>query len=97
MNQVKADYSAKDPNMVAYLAKTNSKFNAFSWIEILQIPREKISEANALARLGSGIDEDGFGTVPIEFIPRPSVSRDEVETIEDVSQPTWMDPIIEFL
>ena len=74
VNQVKGDYTAKEPNMVAYLAKTNSKLDAFSWFEIPQIPREQNSEADALARLGSGIDEDGLGTVPIEFLPRPSVS-----------------------
>ena len=69
VNKVKGDYTAKELNMEAYLAKTNSKLDAFSWIDILQIPREQKSEADALARLVYGINEDGLRTVPIEFLP----------------------------
>ena len=65
VNQVKGDYTGKESNMVAYLAKKNSKLDAFSWFEIFQILREQNSEADALARIRSGIDEDGLETVLI--------------------------------
>ena len=35
VNHVKDYHTAKKPNMVSYLAKTNSKLDFFSWIEIL--------------------------------------------------------------
>ena len=60
--------------MVAYLVKTNSRLDAFSWFVILQILREQKSEADALARLGSGIDEVRLGIVPIKSLSQPSVS-----------------------
>jgi hypothetical protein len=97
VNQVKGDYVAKEPNLIAYLAKTNAKLDAFSWFEIIQIPREENSEADALGRLGSGITEDGLGTIPLESLSRPSVSHDEVGTIERTAHPTWMAPLTDFL
>ena len=66
--------------MIVYLAKTNLKLDTFSLFEILQIPREHNSDADALARLEPDIDEEGLGTVPIESLSRPSISRDKVPT-----------------
>ena len=54
--------------MLAYLEKRNAKLDAFSWFEIIQIPREENTEADALARLGSGITEDGLRTILIESL-----------------------------
>ena len=56
--------SKKLPNMVAYPAKTNSKLDALSWFEILRIPREYNYEADALACLVFGIDENWIGDCP---------------------------------
>ena len=44
------------------LGKKNSKVDALSWFEILQIPREQNSEADVLNHLGTGIDEEELGT-----------------------------------
>ena len=83
--------------MIAYLAKTNAKLDAFSSFEIIQIPREENAEVDALAHLGSGITKDRLRTIPIESLHRPSVSRDEVRTIESTIHPTWMTPLTDFL
>ena len=83
--------------MIAYLEKTNAKLDAFSWFEIIQVLREENAEADALARLGSGITEDGLGTIPVESLSRPSLSRDEVGMIESTAHPTWMTPVTDFL
>ena len=87
VNQIKDDYTAKEPKMVVYLANTNSKLDAFSWFEILQIPRKQNSEADALTRLGSGIDEDGLGTVLIEYLPRPSNSCEGGNSLKTARKP----------
>ena len=97
VNQVKGDYTEKEPNMIAYMVKTNLKLDTFSWFEILQIWREKNFEADTLARFRSSIDEEELGTVPIKSLYGPSVSRDEVRVIEVTPQPSWMGPITKFL
>ena len=38
VNQVKGDYAEKEPNMVAYLSKTQKNLEALSWFEIVQVP-----------------------------------------------------------
>lgn len=40
VNQVKGDYSAKEPNMIAYLEKTNTKLETLFLIQDLQNPEE---------------------------------------------------------
>ena len=40
VNQVKGDYAAKEPSMIAYMPKTHKNLEALSWFEIVQVPRE---------------------------------------------------------
>ena len=68
VNQVKGDYAAKEPNMVAYLSKAQKNLEALSWFEIVQVPRDANIDSDALARLASGIDEEGEGSIPIEVL-----------------------------
>ena len=70
---------------------------ALSWFEIVQVPREANVDADALARLASGIDEEGEGSVPIEVLTRPYVSRGDVGVIDETPPPSWMTPLVEFL
>ena len=97
VNQVKGDYAAKEPNMVAYLSKTQKNLEALSWFEIIQVPREANIEADALARLASGIDKEGEGRAPIEVLTRPYVSRRDVGVVDKVPPPSWMTPFVEYL
>ena len=77
--------------MIAYLSKTQKNLVALSWFEVVQVLREANIEADALARLASGIDEEGEGSVPIEVLTRPYVSR-SADTA-----PSWMTPLVEYL
>lgn len=53
-------------------------------------------EADALARLASGIDTDGFISFMLEQLNQPSIKREEqVHCSEKII--TWMDPIIDYL
>ena len=74
--------------MITYLARTNAKLDVFSWFEIIQIPREKNAETDVVAHLGYGITEDWLGTISVESLSRPSVSREKVGTIESTAHPT---------
>ena len=97
VNQVKGDYAAKEPTMIAYLSKTQKNLEVLSWFEIVQVPREANIEADALARLESGIDEEEEGSVPIEVLTRPYVSRSDVGVVDEIPPPSWMTPHVEYL
>ena len=71
--------------MIAYLEKKNPRLDAFSWFDILRIAREQNFEFDALARLGSDIDEEGLWAVPIESLSRPSILQNKVGVIEDTA------------
>ena len=98
VNQVKGDYTAKEPNMVAYLAKTLNNLEAISWFEIIQVPCKENAEADALAWLASGIDEGEEGSVPIEVLTRPYISRGDIGAIgEAPPPPLWINPLVEYI
>ena len=61
------------------------------------ISREANIDADALARLASGIDEEGEGSVLIEVLTRPYVSRSDVGVIDETPPPSWMTPLVEYL
>ena len=83
--------------MIAYLSKTQKNLEALSWFEIVKVPREANIDADALARLASGIDEEGVGNVPIEVLTPPYVSRSDVRVVDEVPPPSWMTPLVEYL
>ena len=83
--------------MVAYLSKAQKNLESLSWFEIVQVPRDANIDADALARLASGIDEEGEGSVPIEVLTRPYVSRGDVGVVDETPPPSWMTPLVEFL
>ena len=100
VNQVRGDYAAKEPHLVAYLKKARLNLEPFSWYEICRIPRELNSEADALARLASGIDDEDAGNFPVEILSRPYVSRDDVGVIEETPPAppvSWMTPLVNYL
>ena len=97
VNQVKGEYQAKEENMIAYLEETKLRLKAISWYEIVQVPRESNTEADALAQMASGADDENLGKVPVETMKHPSIKKEEVNTIENDPKPNWMTPIIDYL
>ena len=97
VNQVKGEYQAKEENMAAYLEETKLRLEAISWYEIVQVPRGSNAEADALARMASGCDIEKLGKVPVDTLKLPSITKGEVNLIEEEPQPNWMTPIIEYL
>ena len=83
VNQVKGEYQAKEENMAAYLEETKLRLEAISWYEIVQVPRGSNAEADALARMASGCDSEELGKVPVETLKLPSITKEEVNLIEE--------------
>ncbi|KAL5582796.1 hypothetical protein UlMin_015238 [Ulmus minor] len=96
VNQVNSEYQAKGEKMASYLEKAKELLGQFDTVTITQIPRNENTNADALARLATGLEDSLLKTVPLEILDEPSIDkRQQVDAISD--KPTWMDPIITYL
>ncbi|XP_020412920.1 uncharacterized protein LOC109947377 [Prunus persica] len=95
VNQVTADFVARDTSMNAYLSSTHQLLQNFQAYEIRQIPRSENSHADALARLASAINDKIGRKVPVEILAQPSTVASETFTVR--YEDTWMSPIYSYL
>ncbi|KAL5548928.1 hypothetical protein UlMin_004159 [Ulmus minor] len=96
VNQVNSEYQAKGEKMAFYLEKAKELLGQFDTVTITQIPRNENTNADALARLATGLEDSLLKTVPLEILDEPSIDKhQQVDAISD--KPTWMDPIIAYL
>ncbi|KAL5561881.1 hypothetical protein UlMin_031628 [Ulmus minor] len=91
--QVNTEFQAREPRMAAYLHLVQSVISCFESFEITHIPRAENSEADRLARIGSGIDRSSKHHVDILCSP----STDGISINQVDEGPTWMTPIIGYL
>ncbi|KAL5542943.1 hypothetical protein UlMin_010653 [Ulmus minor] len=82
--------------MASYLEKAKEAMNQFDTVTIIQVPRAENTNADALARLATGLEERLLKTVPIEILEEPSIDKPE-QVGSIVVRPCWMDPIVSFL
>ena len=93
--QVLGEYQAKGLRMVQYLNKVKDLLTQFKRYSITQVPREKIANADALAKLASAKDADTLNVVPVEYLAERSITEQEALPVE--LGDTWMTPIINYL
>ncbi|XP_062109404.1 uncharacterized protein LOC133820020 [Humulus lupulus] len=62
----------------------------------LLILREKNTHADALAKLASTRDGDTLESVPVEYLPRPSITNPDVHMV-NAPKESWASPIIDYL
>ncbi|KAL5583004.1 hypothetical protein UlMin_015446 [Ulmus minor] len=91
--QVNIEFQAREPRMAAYLQLAQSVISCFESFEITHIPRAENSEADRLARIGSGIDRSSGHHVDILCSP----STDGISINQVDEGPTWMTPIVGYL
>ncbi|KAL5540593.1 hypothetical protein UlMin_043542 [Ulmus minor] len=96
VSQVNSEFQAKGEKMASYLEKAKEAMNQFDTVTIIQVPRAENTNADALARLATGLEERLLKTVPIEILEAPSIDKQE-QVGSIVVRPCWMDPIISFL
>ena len=83
--------------MILYLKKVRELLKKFIRVQVKHMPRTENSRADALAKLAIASQEDLGGLIPIEYLPKPSVSIDNGEVSPMMSEPSWMDPIWDYL
>ena len=96
VNQVQEDYLAKDHRMVAYLDEVKNISIKSKDFKIHQIPKEENKKADALENLASTFDFIPNRTIPLEFLPKPSIKVTKTVCPSEV-EPMWMDDIIAYL
>lgn len=96
VNHVTGAFQAKEERMAKYLGKVKSLINQFRKHTVTRIPRSKNNEADALARLASGIDMKGLVSVPMECLHQPSIESNEQVFCSEKFK-TWMDPNVDYL
>ncbi|KAL5555866.1 hypothetical protein UlMin_038102 [Ulmus minor] len=96
VSQVNSEFQAKGEKMASYLEKAKEAMNQFDTVTIIQVPRAENMNADALARLATGLKERLLKTVPIEILEVPSIDKPE-QVGSIVVCPYWIDPIISFL
>ncbi|XP_057251098.1 uncharacterized protein LOC104908270 [Beta vulgaris subsp. vulgaris] len=75
VSQVKGELAAKDSKMAMYLEIAKSKSKVFNSFDILHIPRDQNTQADALANLGSSLRDISFTSVPIVHLTSLATAR----------------------
>ena len=97
VKQIEDSYEARGEKMILYLKKVRELLKKFVRVQVKHVPRSENSRADALAKLATASQEDLGRVTPIEHLPEPSVSVDNGEVSPVMSEPSWMDPIWDYL
>ena len=55
------------------------------------------TRADALAKLATALQEDLSRSTPVEYLAEPSIDLYDVEVSQVESEPSWMDPIWDYI
>ena len=97
VRQIEDTYEAKSETMILYLKKVRDLLKKFVLVRVRHIPRAENSRADALAKQATTSQEDLSRLTPVEYLAEPFIDLygEEVAPIE--SEPSWMEPIWDYL
>ena len=97
VRQIEDSYEAKGEKIILYLKKVWDLLKKFVFVQVRHIPRAKNSRADTLAKLATASQEDISRLTSVEYLAEPSIDLygEEVAPIE--SEPSWMEPIWDYL
>ena len=97
VRQIEDTYEAKSERMILYLQKVRKLLKKFVLVQVKHVPRARNSRADALAKLATASQEDLSNTTPVEYLAEPSIDLCDVQVAQIRSEPSWMEPIWEFI
>ena len=97
VKQIEDTYEAKGEKMVLYLKKVRELLKKFVLVQIKHIPRTENSRVDTLAKLATASQEDLSRLTPVKHLAGPSIDLNDVEVSSVKSEPSWMDPIWDYL
>ena len=83
--------------MILYLKKVRDLLKKFVLVQVRHIPRAENSRADALAKLATASQEDLSRSTLVEYLAEPSIDLYGVEVAQIESEPSWMDPIWDYI
>ena len=97
VKQIEDAYEAKGEKMILYLRKVRELLKKFVLVQFRHIPRAENSRADALAKLATASQEDLSRLTPVEHLAEPSIDLYDEEVAPIMYEPSWMDPIWDYL
>ena len=97
IKQIEDTYEAKGEKMVLYLKKVRELLRKSVLVQFRHISRAENSRADALEKLATASQEDLNKLKPAEHLSEPSVDLSSEEVSPVMSEPSWMDPIWDYL
>ena len=97
VRQIEDTYEAKSEKMILYLEKVRDLLKKFVLVQVKHIPRTENSRDDALAKLATASQEDLNRLTPVEYLVEPSIDLYGEEVAPIGSEPSWMDPIWDYL
>ena len=97
VKQIEDTYEAKGEKMILYLKKVRELLKTFVLVLVRHIPREENSRADTLAKLTTASQEDLSRLTPVKHLAEPSIDLNDVEISPVILEPSWMDPIWDYL
>ena len=97
VRQIEDTYEAKGEKMIIYLKKVRELLKKFMLVQVRHIPRAENSREDTLAKLAIASQEDLSRLTPVEHLVEPSIDLTDVEVSPVMLEPSWMDPIWDYL
>ena len=66
-------------------------------VQVKHVPRAENSRADALAKLATAPQEDLGRSTSVEYLAKPSIDLCDVVVTPVESEPSWMDPIWDYI
>ena len=83
--------------MILYLKRIRDLMKKFVLVQVKHIPRTENSRSDALAKLATASQEDLSRSTPVEYLTEPSIDLCGMEVTPIGSEPSWMDPIWDYI
>ena len=97
VRQIEDTYEAKSGRMILYLRKVHDLLKKFVLIQVKHVPRAENSRADVLAKLATASQEDLSRLTPVEYLAEPSIDLCDVVVAPVEFEPSWMDPIWDYI
>ena len=97
VRQIEDTYEAKSGRMILYLKKVRDLMKKFVLVQVRHIPRTENSRGDALTKLAIASQEDLSRSTLVEYLAEPSIDLCGVEVAQIGSEPSWIDPIWDYI
>ncbi|XP_074351822.1 uncharacterized protein LOC141690970 [Apium graveolens] len=97
VNQVNGGFQARGPQTELYMRCVQCLLKRFGSARLENVPREENSNADALAKMGSQMDNVQLGKIPLGIQEILSIPEVGVFQTQEIPQENWMTPIHNYI